>query len=296
MDTLVDRFSGVGAPAHQVWLPPLARSPRLSELADSEGPEMTASIGVVDRPFEQRRVPLLVEVGGAGGHIAVVGAPQSGKSHTVRTLLTALALRHDPRRIQFYCLDFGGGTLEALRALPHVGSVANRPDHELVRRIVGHVDAILRSREAGLADEYGDVFLVIDGWQTLREQFGDLEPASPRWPPRDCRSASTCCSPRVGGPTSGRRSRIRSALASNCDSVIHSIPTWTASRPRSCRSARRVGESPAMATTSPSRRRPSPTNVAGVMADTGGAASARHRRPRVGGRKGASRRHSDRHR
>ncbi len=177
MDTLVDRFSGVGAPAHQVWLPPLRRSPRLAELADSEGPEMTASIGVVDRPFEQRRVPLLVELDGAGGHLAVVGAPQSGKSQTVRTLLTALALRHAPQRIQFYCLDFGGGTLEALRALPHVGSVANRPDHELVRRIVGHVDAILRSREAGVADEYGDVFLVIDGWQTLREQFGDLEPA-----------------------------------------------------------------------------------------------------------------------
>lgn len=177
MDTLVDRFSGVGSAAHQVWLPPLPRSPRLRELSNSEGPEMTASIGVVDRPFEQRRVPLLVEVDGAGGHIAVVGAPQSGKSQTVRTLVIALALRHDPRRIQFYCLDFGGGTLEALRALPHVGSVANRPDHELVRRIVGHVDAILRSRETGVADVYGDVFLVIDGWQTVREQFGDLEPA-----------------------------------------------------------------------------------------------------------------------
>ena len=176
MDTLVDRFTGVGTPAHQVWLPPLPRSPRLSELPNGDGPEMTASIGVVDRPFEQQRVPLLVDAGGAGGHIAVVGAPRSGKSQTVRTLLTALALRHDPRRIQFYCLDFGGGTLEALRALPHVGSVATRPDHELVRRVVGHVDAILRSREAGLTDQYGDVFLVIDGWQTLREQFSDLEP------------------------------------------------------------------------------------------------------------------------
>ena len=98
--------------------------------------EMTASIGVVDRPFEQQRVPLLVDAGGAGGHIAVVGAPQSGKSQTVRTLLTALALRHDPQRIQFYCVDFGGGTLETLCALPHVGAVATRPDHELVRRIV----------------------------------------------------------------------------------------------------------------------------------------------------------------
>ncbi|HEY5151151.1 MAG TPA: type VII secretion protein EccCa, partial [Mycobacterium sp.] len=135
MDTLVDRFTGVGSRAHQVWLPPLPRSPRLAELSNAEGPEMTASIGVVDRPFEQQRVPLVVAADGAGGHIAVVGAPRSGKSQTVRTLVTALALRHDPRRIQFYCLDFGGGTLGALRALPHVGSVATRPDHELVRRI-----------------------------------------------------------------------------------------------------------------------------------------------------------------
>jgi S-DNA-T family DNA segregation ATPase FtsK/SpoIIIE len=176
MDSLLERFAGVGPRAHQVWLPPLSRSPRLAELSNAEGPELTAAIGVIDRPFEQRRVPLVVAADGAGGHIAVVGAPQSGKSETVRTLVTALALRHDPRRIQFYCLDFGGGTLEALRALPHVGSVAARADHELVRRIVGHVETIMRSREAGLDDEYGDVFLVIDGWQTLREQFGDLEP------------------------------------------------------------------------------------------------------------------------
>ncbi len=177
MDALVERFIGAGSRAHQVWLPPLPRSPRLAELPAVEGRELTASIGVVDRPFDQKRVPLVVEADGAGGHIAVVGAPQSGKSQTVRTLLTALALRHDPRRIQFYCLDFGGGTLEELCALPHVGSVATRPDHELVRRIVGHVEAILRSRETGVVDEYGDVFLVIDGWQTVREQFGDLESA-----------------------------------------------------------------------------------------------------------------------
>jgi len=176
MDFLLERFTGVGSRAHQVWLPPLPRSPRLAELANAEGPELTAAIGVVDRPFEQRRVPLVVAADGAGGHIAVVGAPQSGKSQAVRTLVTALALRHDPRRIQFYCLDFGGGTLEALRALPHVGSVAARADHELVRRIVGHVEAIMRSRETGLADEYGEVFLVVDGWQTVREQFSDLEP------------------------------------------------------------------------------------------------------------------------
>ncbi|HTY27787.1 MAG TPA: type VII secretion protein EccCb [Mycobacterium sp.] len=175
MDILVKRFAGRGSRAHPVWLPPLARSPRLCELSDTGGAELAVAIGVVDLPFEQRRIPLVVDTGGAGGNVAVVGAPQSGKSHTVRTLVIALTARHEPRRIQFYCLDFGGGTLAPLRTLPHVGSVAARREHELVRRIVAHVEEIVRSREAGDADEYGDVFLVVDGWQTVREEFSDLE-------------------------------------------------------------------------------------------------------------------------
>jgi S-DNA-T family DNA segregation ATPase FtsK/SpoIIIE len=133
-------------------------------------------IGLVDLPFEQRRAPLTIELGGAGGNVAVVGAPQSGKSTAVCTMITALAARLDPRRIQLYCLDFGGGTLERLRLLPHVGSVANRGETELVRRMVSHVGAILSARESRRETElYGDVFLVVDGWSTLREEFPDLE-------------------------------------------------------------------------------------------------------------------------
>jgi S-DNA-T family DNA segregation ATPase FtsK/SpoIIIE len=133
-------------------------------------------IGLVDLPFEQRRAPLTIELGGAGGNVTVVGAPQSGKSTALRTIITALAARLDPQRIQFYCLDFGGGALEELRHLPHVGSVATRRERELVQRIAGHVGAILSARESRCdADRYGDVFLVVDGWSTLREEFPDLE-------------------------------------------------------------------------------------------------------------------------
>ncbi|MBB3750005.1 S-DNA-T family DNA segregation ATPase FtsK/SpoIIIE [Mycolicibacterium sp. BK634] len=172
---IVEQARGQGNPAHQVWVPPLTRSPHLSEL-DTAGAELTAAIALVDLPFEQRRAPMVVELGGAGGNVAIVGAPRSGKSTAVRTLITALASRHAARRVQFYCLDFGGGTLDALRPVPHVGSVASRLDRELVRRIVSHVAAILSTRESrSEADEYGDVFLVVDGWSTVREEFPDLE-------------------------------------------------------------------------------------------------------------------------
>jgi S-DNA-T family DNA segregation ATPase FtsK/SpoIIIE len=113
--------------------------------------------------------------------VAVVGAPQSGKSTTLRTLITALAATHDPNRAQFYCLDFGGGGLASLNALPHVGAVAGRAEPELVRRMVAEMESIVRSREAHRADPvrhddpFGDVFLVVDGWAGLRREFEALE-------------------------------------------------------------------------------------------------------------------------
>jgi S-DNA-T family DNA segregation ATPase FtsK/SpoIIIE len=199
LETVLDRFAGRGAPAHRVWLPPLSQSPTLDALL-SVGVvgALCAPVGVVDRPFDQRREPLLADVGGAAGNVAVIGAPQSGKSMTVRTIVTALAATHSPNEIQFYCLDFGGGSLSSLLPLPHVGAVAGRGESDLMRRTVAEVAAVLRARETvfrGLSidsiqeyrrrrrngdpevadDPFGDVFLVVDGWAGLREDFEPLE-------------------------------------------------------------------------------------------------------------------------
>ena len=84
---------------------------------------------------------------GAAGHVAIVGAPQSGKSTALRSLICALALTHTPEEIQVYCLDFGGGSLGSLAGLPHVGVVAGRLQPELVRRTVAMVNRVLTRRE-----------------------------------------------------------------------------------------------------------------------------------------------------
>ncbi|KAA0105161.1 type VII secretion protein EccCb [Mycolicibacterium sp. P1-5] len=176
LDAIVDRFQCQGNPAHRLWLPPLTKSSNLAELEPVAAGDLTAAIGLIDLPFEQRQAPIVVDLAGALGNVAVVGAPRSGKSTTVCTLTTALAARNAPRRIQFYGIDFGGGALDAIRGLPHVGSVADRRESELVRRTVIHVGAILSARESRVsADEFGDVFLVVDGWSTLREEYPDLE-------------------------------------------------------------------------------------------------------------------------
>jgi S-DNA-T family DNA segregation ATPase FtsK/SpoIIIE len=197
LETVLCQLSGRGTPAHRVWLPPLAAAPTLDDLMrDTRPPALAAPIGLVDNPFQQRRDPLIVDVSGAAGHVAVVGAPQSGKSTALRTLLFALADQRDPADVQFYCFDFGGGALSALKAMPHVGAVAGRGDVDLCRRTVAVLGSLLRAREerfrrdgidsiaeyrrrradhGDVADPFGDVFLVIDGWATLRQELEALE-------------------------------------------------------------------------------------------------------------------------
>ena len=189
LQAVLDRVAGHGPPAHQVWLPPLQESPSVRTLlrhAGSAPPALAVPIGLVDRPLEQSRTLLMVELSGAAGNVAVVGAPRSGKSTALRTLITALAVTHDPAQVQFYCLDFGGGGLTALRALPHVGAVAGRAEPRLVGRMIAELESIVRSREelfgrrldaATDIDPFGEVFLVVDGWASLRNEFEGLEEA-----------------------------------------------------------------------------------------------------------------------
>ena len=213
LDILVERLNGRGTPAHQVWLPPLAESASLGDVlgelvVDPKRGLTTVNTrlrgrlcsvaGVVDRPFDQRRDPLVLDLSAGAGHIVIVGAPHSGRSTTVQTIIASLALTHTPAEVQFYCLDFGGGALASIRGLPHVGSVASRQAVGAVRRTVAELVALLARRERmfaeheieGMAsyrklraegrfaeDPYGDVFLVVDGWGTLKADFEELEPA-----------------------------------------------------------------------------------------------------------------------
>jgi S-DNA-T family DNA segregation ATPase FtsK/SpoIIIE len=216
LDMVVSRLRGHGRPAHEVWLPPLDESPAVNDLlpdpewqaAQNINGQLSVPIGVVDRPYDQRRDLLTVDLSGAQGNIAVVGGPQSGKSTALRTLILSAAATHTPEQLQFYCLDFGGGTLTSLSKLPHVGGVAGRMDSDAIRRTVAEVAGVLRAREqrfrdlsiesmrdfrqrkAELAkmppelaaqdplsqDNFGDVVLVVDGWASIKSDFETLEP------------------------------------------------------------------------------------------------------------------------
>ncbi|WP_243772671.1 type VII secretion protein EccCa [Actinomadura barringtoniae] len=210
-NVVIQQLAGKGPAAHQIWLPPLDVPPAINELLPQlsttphhglstsgwEGRgKLSAVVGIIDRPFDQRRDPFWVDLSAAAGHVAIAGAPQTGKSTILRSMLASLALLHTPQEAQFYCLDFGGGTLSALAGLPHVGGVASRLDGDRVRRTVAEVSTLLDRREQEFTergidsiatyrrlraageiegDGFGDVFLVVDGWMTLRQEYEQLE-------------------------------------------------------------------------------------------------------------------------
>jgi S-DNA-T family DNA segregation ATPase FtsK/SpoIIIE len=205
LQIVVDRMKSVLSPAHQVWLPPLPRALALDHLlgALSAHPDrgygakhwplagsLTVPIGLVDLPMRQDQETLMMDFGGAHGHLAVVGAPRTGRSTLLRTVMLSAMLTHSPDEMQFYCIDYGGGTLHTYASAPHVGSVAGRNDAELVSRIVAEIRGLVGEREKlfqtlgvdSIQDfrerrrdgklppgtRAADVFLLIDNWGALR--------------------------------------------------------------------------------------------------------------------------------
>jgi len=214
LDVIVSRLIGQGPPAHEVWLPPLKDPNSLDTLLPNLNPtddrglspvgffgngRLQVPLGIIDRPYEQRRDPLWADFSGAAGHGVIVGGPQSGKSTMLRTLIMSMALTHTPEEAQFYCLDLGGGTLAGLADLPHVGGVAvARREPDKARRIVAELTTLLTEREGRFGamgidsmtefrnrkrrgeiradqDPFGDAFLIVDNWRALRDDFEELE-------------------------------------------------------------------------------------------------------------------------
>ena len=199
VDTIVESLRATGArPPRRLWLPPLGTPAAADELVRlargkpwdvdyGKTPGLAFPIGIEDRPRQHRQDVHFLDLLGANG--LVIGAPQSGVTNTLATMMTTAALMYRPERVQFYCVAAGGPSLAAVGGLPHVAGLAPAMDREGVGRIIASVQGIVAEREAvfaktGLDMEEvrrrkfsdkpepvpvagGDVILVIDGWATF---------------------------------------------------------------------------------------------------------------------------------
>ncbi|TCC47879.1 type VII secretion protein EccCa [Kribbella capetownensis] len=209
LNVFVDQVRRTAQPVLKIWLPPLPAACTLDGLAgradyvDGRGlqlavrsPQMCPPVGVVDDPANQRQEVFRLDLTRAGGHAAIVGGPQSGKTTALRTLVTSLAHTHTPQEVAIYALDLAGGGMQALAELPHVGGVALRTDRERIRRTVEEIRGMIDQRErvfrnhaidtmealradhaAGSLPELptADVVLVIDNFGAIRTTFDELD-------------------------------------------------------------------------------------------------------------------------
>jgi type VII secretion protein EccCb len=198
-EVVLDQLSTTDSRAYKMWLPPLTDPTPVNELVERDNPRpLRFALGIMDEPRRHLQGVWGVDVSAAGGNIGIGGAPQTGKSTLLQTMMLAAGATHTPREVQFYCIDLGGGGLMYLEDLPHVGGVATRSEPDRVMRVIAEVQTVLRQREATFkehrvgsiaayrqaradpnhpvaADSFGDVFLVVDGWPAFVSEFPDLE-------------------------------------------------------------------------------------------------------------------------
>ena len=262
LDIAVERMVGEGPAAHQVWLPPLDVPDTLDQLMGdlTDDPSLglvsaagdplgglVVPLGTVDRPREQRRDTLTVNLSGAAGHVAVVGGPRSGKSTMLRTIVTSMSLTTTPLESQFFVLDFGGGTFAPLSDLPHVSGVGTRSEPEVVRRILAEVTghrrpprgllpratASTRSRPTAAAGRRAapTTATATSSWSSTAGARSARTSTTSRWrssssPRAVSRSACTSSPARRAGPTSAPRcatcfgTRLELRLGDPMDSEI----------------------------------------------------------------------------
>lgn len=145
--------------------------------------------GLLDLPARQAYGTLGLEPG-SGGHWAFVGGPRSGRSTALRTLAAA-AGRRPIQEFHVYGLDFAGGALRSVAALPHCGSIAGRDDVARAARLIERLGAEVTRRQdllarAGLGSMAEQrtvgpaplpwMLLLVDGWEGLSAALAEVDP------------------------------------------------------------------------------------------------------------------------
>ena len=99
-----------------------------------------------------RNLVFSAKEGGDGVHGMIAGTTGSGKSELLLTLIATMAVKYDPRLVNFVLVDFkGGAAFEPFRELPHCVDILTNLEEHAVERMFVAIQAVMAERSSVLA-------------------------------------------------------------------------------------------------------------------------------------------------
>lgn len=166
--------------AVKIWMPKLPGEIYLDDIAEefsfkggawgeNRPRGLKAPAGMIDAPAMQRQYPLLFDFS-QDGHIAIFGAPGTGKTTLLQTAIMSLLLHYTPEEVNLYLMDFGGWSLGIFKNFPHVGGVANDNDDVRLQKLVQMLERKLLERKMKFSE------IGVGSLQAYQEAAGEKLP------------------------------------------------------------------------------------------------------------------------
>lgn len=183
--------------ANQVWTPRLPDRIALTDVMEDgfDGHQWSVKaflppiVGVIDEPANQQQYPMSLDFAKRGNTL-VYGAPVTGKTTFLQTLVMSLAMRRKPDEACIYIMDFGGWNLGVFRDFPHVGGIVNDDQPERMKKLMMLLNDTIQNRKALFSQEgvgnisayrqtagktLPDVFLIVDNLNTLLKMYSEAD-------------------------------------------------------------------------------------------------------------------------
>lgn len=182
------------------WLPDLEELLPLQTVTEGFGfdgaqwgvsPEwLKVPVGMYDAPARQEQGVMYMDFA-TEGHYGIYGAPGTGKTTFLKTMICSIARCYTPEDVNIYILDCGGWSLSVFADLPHVGGIALDTEEEkfskFAQLMAGEIEARKRAflkyavgslgayRQVAKEDKIPAIVVAVDGIVSMFELYPDME-------------------------------------------------------------------------------------------------------------------------
>lgn len=199
------RYLAATAKAHGIeklpgpWLPELPEVLYAKDLCSEFGfdgqrwnsgqPWLTVPIGMYDAPQIQAQGVQLMDFA-AEGHFGIYGAPGTGKTTLLKSVVLGLCMLYTPEDVNIYILDCGGWSMSTFANMPHVGGVALDSEEEKFfkleklimeifeerkRLFLQHAVSSLAAYRESVSADMPAIVIAIDNFVPVFDNYPDLE-------------------------------------------------------------------------------------------------------------------------